>query len=340
VLEGIYTGFSIGGYPTRATPIAKDGQRLRRIEDYVLEELSLVDVPANPRCVVTAITKRGSHLVATDVLGSLPTPTLAGDVLTLHHEVQQVMPNPQKRVKVASLVAFNKSLTSAKPEDEVLVAPISAFRKNAAGELVLDAKAQVAKMTKGELDGDGYDSDAEEPAAAPPEVDFDEHAGNLARAHEAMVKGAGLGDPEEHYRASIGTSEDETPGSEGTIGDEEGIGKSASRGKRKDRIAKSANDAKFAALRDELGGAATRREAAATTNDGERIAKSAGETVLGETADVSEAQDRLTKAYSRRDEMLAKGVFSSSERHEADLLAREIARLEVGITAATGKAAR
>jgi hypothetical protein len=60
ILDGTLSGSSIGGHVVDAVT-SKDvtGKKCRRITEYALDELSLVDVPANGKCVITAVTKRG-----------------------------------------------------------------------------------------------------------------------------------------------------------------------------------------------------------------------------------------------------------------------------------------
>jgi hypothetical protein len=60
ILDGTLTGSSIGGGVISAKPSTDaSGKKCRRITDYHLDELSLVDVPANGKCKITAVTKRG-----------------------------------------------------------------------------------------------------------------------------------------------------------------------------------------------------------------------------------------------------------------------------------------
>ncbi len=63
VKAGVYKGFSIGGKVMRAmTQKATEGdQWVRRIVDYALTEISLVDRPANPRAVFTLIKREGGN---------------------------------------------------------------------------------------------------------------------------------------------------------------------------------------------------------------------------------------------------------------------------------------
>jgi hypothetical protein len=333
VLDGTLRGFSIGGYPTSSQPVKKNGAR-RRVNSYVLEELSLVDTPANPECEITAISKRGKLLVATEVLGLVPTPERAGDAITLHYEVKSIMAK-SKRQKVASLVKLSKSLTTAKPEEKLIAVPISAFVKSADGKMYLNPDAACATFTKGDLDGDGYDdegsgdgSEGEEPA----DIDFGGHAENLAKCHADMVKAAGLGDPVEHYTNAI------DDGEEGVEKDDEGdeaapYEKNRSAKRRKDSFSKrdvakaiaeavknatadltAAFDAKFEAA-GKASGAAPRQ------GDGGTLVKRAD----GEV-ESSEAVAKLQKAYARRDEILGGANASAQER---TALAHTIAELEV-----------
>ena len=70
VLDGTLTGSSIGGSVKDAGP-SKDarGKKCRRITEYQLDELSLVDVPANGKCVITAVEKSGR--LGTGVSGTI-----------------------------------------------------------------------------------------------------------------------------------------------------------------------------------------------------------------------------------------------------------------------------
>jgi hypothetical protein len=61
VLDGTLTGSSIGGGCLGSKPDTDaSGKKCRRITNYQLDELSLVDVPANGKCRITAVCKSGA----------------------------------------------------------------------------------------------------------------------------------------------------------------------------------------------------------------------------------------------------------------------------------------
>lgn len=85
VLDGTLAGFSIGGRVLKDhhSTDPKTGKRVHHITEYELDELSLVDTPANGKCKITAIVKRkkGEGLVmANDLNTAGPRP--ASSLLT------------------------------------------------------------------------------------------------------------------------------------------------------------------------------------------------------------------------------------------------------------------
>jgi hypothetical protein len=65
VLDGTLRGYSIGGRVLRSRMELNKatGKKVHRILDYELDELSLVDTPANASCIITAVMKRGNALI-------------------------------------------------------------------------------------------------------------------------------------------------------------------------------------------------------------------------------------------------------------------------------------
>jgi len=59
VIEGVYKGFSIGGKALRKVSEVVNGRLVRRIVDYILIEISLVDRPANPSARFSLIKREG-----------------------------------------------------------------------------------------------------------------------------------------------------------------------------------------------------------------------------------------------------------------------------------------
>lgn len=73
ILDGTLQGFSIGGNVVHShfSVDKATGKRVQYITDYSLDELSLVDSPANARCKITAVYKQKGHLIAKSVLGKI-----------------------------------------------------------------------------------------------------------------------------------------------------------------------------------------------------------------------------------------------------------------------------
>lgn len=59
VKEGVYKGFSIGGKALRKVAEVVNGRLVRRIVDYILIEISLVDRPANPSARFSLVKREG-----------------------------------------------------------------------------------------------------------------------------------------------------------------------------------------------------------------------------------------------------------------------------------------
>lgn len=350
ILDGTLRGYSIGGYPLEATRefLKRFGRVVRTVSKYVLEELSLVDTPANSSCVITAVQKRADNtLVATDVLGHVPTTLVAGDVLSSKEMVPMADKRITKRAKIKSLVPFvKKNLGDEK--DEVIVVRVSDLKKLADGRILLDQNAPVAKLTKGELEADGYadEGDGEPEGGAVPEIDFGDHATNTALLHHDLCKMAGV-DPFEHYEQAVSEPEGGEEGGEG--GGEPGesgsdFGKGVGTRRRRNgfrkrrngagvdieqRIAKavgSANetlanglDALSKRIDSIASGVAPRPGAA-----GEPITKSAGE-----KTELDELNERLEKCYGQRSEFLKASPKDSVELRARESLAKEISDLEV-----------
>lgn len=221
VLDGTLTGYSIGGLILEG--VAKydpDLQRdIRVVSKYELFELSLVDVPANSTCVITAVQKsaNGKTLVATDVLNahSLGALTL-GDLLKNHQKGSKMT----KRAKVQPVVEFTKSLDA---NDKVILVHIDDITKTPNGTYVMKKSARISNViSKEDFQADGYDNDADDSKddddKSPANIDFADHAEKCASMHKDMCKMAGIDDNEAHY-ADV-TRDDE----QGDEGDENGGG--------------------------------------------------------------------------------------------------------------------
>ena len=325
-LDGTYRGYSIGGYPTQAAPIRKDGRRLRHVRDYVLTELSLVDVPSNPACKITAIQKRGTKLVATNVLGAVRT------------RESNMSTTRTKRSKIESLKGFAKNVG---PDDEVYVIKLTDFVKSADGKsLILKNDAALASFTKADLDGDGYSDAADDTTddAAPDDggPDLAQHAMNL---HDDIHNKAG----DEQCDCA---RDDDAPPITGPAaeGDDDGdMGKSATRTKRKGAFRKSQPQgltksdldtamADFAkSFDDKLAkfGSSTPapRKGGA---DGVLVKRDGGEAGSEDTDPKAASADRLKTLYAKRDEFNKRGSqgISQTERSERNHLAQEIAAAE------------
>jgi hypothetical protein len=184
ILDKTLRGFSIAGRETRARKelSKRTGGVINRILDYALQELSLVDVPANPHCKITAITKRGKTLVATDVLSDIS---------------EGARGNMPAKQATSSIRDFGKGLQDG---DEVLMIRKSDIEKDKDGRFILKNQAPTSRLiSKSEMEDAGLTSEGEgtEPEENV-EIDLDGHAKNMAKAHHDIVKMIG-GDPDAHY---------------------------------------------------------------------------------------------------------------------------------------------
>jgi hypothetical protein len=345
VLDGTLNGWSVGGYPIRTGSINKNGRRLRHITEYAVDELSLVDAPANPHCVINAIQKRGNTLIATDVLGALRP---GGTTMR------------NKRAKVQSLVTFAKGLGA---DDELVVLRQSDFRKTADGSFVLKADAAIAAFKKGDLDADGYNDSSDDVApedsiGGVTKQDMGEHAQNALNAHDDWHSVAG----DDSCKCDRDDDAPEMKGPDEADPDAEGMGKNAARRRRKDALRKrqaamglstteidrtlterfaefaKSFDAKFEQLGVKGGDPAPRKNADGTLV--KRDADGSGGTDDKDPIAINTA--KLTTAYAQREAFLKKGSqgLSSQDRSERETLAKEIGSLEIEHLALTGSQAR
>jgi hypothetical protein len=201
VLDGTLTGYSIGGQQLAARREfdKSTGRAANRITAYRLNELSLVDSPANPACVITAIHKRANGILeATDVLGQL-------------HKGARM----DKKAVVTEIRNFTKG---AKPDDEFLVIRKGDIDSSRSDKLiVLKKDAAVVRIRKDDMDGmaDGVGGATEDPGQGPGDmanIDLEDHATNMANAHRDLCKMAGIDDHVGHYEDATEGDDDQGGG--------------------------------------------------------------------------------------------------------------------------------
>lgn len=345
VLDGTLRGYSIGGRAIDATMafVKSLGRSVRKITKYVLDELSLVDTPANSLCVITAVQKRGSMLVATDVLGRL-----TSDV-TSHSQGVERMKTLKKRVKAQPLVKFTQGLDE---KDGVIVARVSDFVKDdKSGNFILKSAAPIAQLSKGDLEADGYTDAGNEEQDDVPVVDFGGHAENAALMHRDLCKMAGIDDPDAHYAQVTGGGDDDQLPVDDQDPDQ-GAGLDKGRGIRRRRATRNSVDIaaivknavteatttlakSFDAKLEAIGGAAAPRkggepgtvvERQDPATAGDALQKGAN----GDDSPLAKIEKELETLYSQRDEILSKraGKVSDEDRRAGESLAKRIGQLE------------
>jgi hypothetical protein len=181
VLDGTLSAFSIGGHELASQrQIDKSSGRVyNRITDYVLTELSLVDSPANPSCVITAIHKSKSGAYATEVLDYI-----------------ERKPRMAKKAHVA-LRSIAKTLGD---DDTMLVIKKSDIEIKPDGTLLLKKSAIPGVITKDDASDAGMMSDDDMANADDMGgTDWEDHATNAANMHKDMCDAAGIDDHVGHY---------------------------------------------------------------------------------------------------------------------------------------------
>jgi hypothetical protein len=345
VLDGTLTGYSIGGVLQEfALDYDPEYQRnIRNVTKYELYELSLVDVPANSGCVITAVQKRGTHLVATDVLAHSLGALTASDVLNMK-KASQPMPNA-KRAKVQTIVSFAKSLGA---NDEVILLRTSDLSKAKDGSIVLKSTAPVSGIIrKDDLDADGYTDESDDTSSEnePEQIDFEQHAENAAKMHKAFCKMGGIDDNEGHYLESTKEDGDDDM----AMGDEPKDDPSGMKSRRLRRekarrieAAKSATQSKLeaqvAALSDQVVALTkTLSSGGSTTAVTPRVGAGQAGTVVekGGVAVANSQEARLAELKSKAAEMVKSGSkgLTQKDRAERDATLNEILSLETAIRA-------
>jgi hypothetical protein len=204
VLDGTLSALSIGGHELASTrQIDKStGRTYNRITDYTLTELSLVDSPANPQCVITAIHKSA----ATAVLD----PLHGGSHMAI-------------RKAHAALRLVAKTLGD---NDDMLVirkSDVEVQGEGANATFILKRTATPGVITKDDADDAGMMSDDDQTNGGDMGgVDLEGHATNMANAHKDLCGMAGIDDDVGHYQQA--TADPDDPGADNTDGGEGGGG--------------------------------------------------------------------------------------------------------------------
>jgi hypothetical protein len=290
VLDGTLSGFSIGGQQIAAKRgINKTtGRPENRITAYRLNELSLVDSPANANCIITAIHKRNGHLETTGVFG------------------QGAHNMSTKAASKVAVLAFTKSI--AKPEEELVLikrSDIEAGRTD--GLAVLKKGASIVTIRKDDMgemvggDGEGMSDDKKDDKTD--NIDLEDHATNMANAHRDLCKMAGIDDHVGHYE-------------DATMGDDQGDMDDAGDGQQPDTGAEGADmqmGRGFGRRGGNLTKAAARRRArrggASEADIQARIDKAVGNA----TAAMASKIDDLTKALGNGSQIQPRNAAASGE---------------------------
>jgi hypothetical protein len=340
VLDGTLNGYSIGGYPIKTGPINKFGQNLRRLSEYGLDELSLVDQPSNPECKFTAIQKRGSALIATNILGAV--------------RPEDNGMRTKTRSKIGNLVAFTKALGA---DDEVVVVRKTDFVRLNDGRFALKKDAAVTHFAKADLDADGYDDSADDTApddtSPVSKADASGHAQNALDSHDDWHKVAG------QTECNCDRDEDapEIKGKDDEADDETDVTKNATRRRRRrdalrkgnlGALTKSAAETLFTGMFADFAKSFDEKFAKLGTG-GDPAPRQSG--TLQKRDDGSEIDPNdavavnaasIVALHKKRDEFLKKGSsgLSDQDRSERLALAKEIANAETEQLKLTGATAR
>jgi hypothetical protein len=353
VLDGTLTGFSIGGQQLAAKrEVDKStGNPVNRITAYRLNELSLVDSPANPHCVITAIHKRKNGVLeATNVLGN----------------IQQ-----GARMELKAVATEVRNLTKGvdSGEEFLLIKKSDLDAKRSDGLLVLSKSAKVVPIKKDDMDGMADAAEADPGASNDMgNIDLEDHATNAANMHRDLCKMAGIDDHVGHYEDATEGDDDAQDMDDDGIGDQGADDgqiqmsrrtgslrkRRAMRNRRKSeaeiqkRIDKAVGDATktLAAKVDELtkslgGGAAVAPRKGAEGEAGTPISKTVGDVVgengekleKGSGARYRELAKRLGELNTEKDGFIAKMNsrvrLSNDEIVRKDQVLRELTRVEV-----------
>lgn len=315
VLDGTLSGFSIGGYATKVRKYydAKIGKYVQKVLDYTLTELSLVDVPANPKCKIVGIQK---NLVASG---------LTGDV----SGKEQIMESPV----IAAVMEMAKQMGSA---DEVILIKRSDIEtKEVDGKevFILKSDANVSDVMK-QADVANFASSVEEAIAGGSGSGGDTEAvvGALAKCLAEVASIAGI-DPVETMQAVVApptgagvakglTKED--------VQEIVGSGVGAQLG----ALAKAVD-----ALTQKVDSGSVIPMRKGADGSGAPVTKTAdGGTTEGGDAKVVEMQKQLDGLRSKREPLLAKlnsgKSLNEEERTLAETLGPQIDRLEVALRVA------
>lgn len=345
VLDGTLAAFSIGGHENESERrLSKStGKTYKYITDYALSELSLVDSPAHPECIVTAIVKNRNGQFATDVLE----PLHGGSI--------------QKMALNKAHVALNTVAKALGDKDEILVIRKSDVEfKN--GVLVLKGDAVPGVISKEEAADAGLMDDSDKTTGNDMGgIDLEQHATNMAKAHKDLSHMAGIDDDEAHYKKATaepgegdmgGNSGDIAGGASGGTPSEMAMARRAGnlrKGADLDKlIEKAVGDklgaitASIEAIRSALGGGALapRNESG---EPGEPIKKTL-QLVMGDPMKKSASDGSMEKRYAdleaeyapmkkRQGELIAKREarfkLTPEEEIEAQRLAKDMGRIEV-----------
>jgi hypothetical protein len=201
VLDGTLSGYSIGGQQLAATRGINKFTRKpeNRITKYRLNELSLVDSPANPHCVITAIHKRNGVFEATDVLQGAPS---MANIAAAKSAIRN----------------FTKSIDG---DGEVILLRKSDLESRADGLIVLKKTAACATIRKDDMDAaagaapeSGTDSGDPNDLA---NIDLEDHATNMANAHKDLCTMSGIDDHVGHYEDATQGDDDAQQDGDGQI---------------------------------------------------------------------------------------------------------------------------
>lgn len=317
VLDGTLSGFSIGGYATKVRKYfdAKIGKYVQKVLDYTLTELSLVDVPANPKCKIVGIQK---NLVASG---------LTGDV----SGKEQIMESPV----IAAVMEMAKQMGSA---DEVILIKRSDIEtKEVDGKevFILKSDADVSDVMK-QADVANFAASVEEAIAGGSgggDGDPEAVVGALAKCLAEVCGIAGI-DAVETMQAVVAPPTSGAGVSKGLTKEDVQEIVGATITQQIGALAKSVGDIQTAL---QSGSVIPMRKGADGT--GAPVNKTAdGGTTEGGDAKVVEMQKTLDGLRSKREPLLAKlnsgKSLNEEERTLAETLGPQIDRLEVALRVA------
>jgi Putative phage serine protease XkdF len=315
VLDGTLRGFSIGGHANRTSKTRdKSGRLVNKVLEYTLTELSLVDVPANPKCKIMAVQK---NFVAPGIAGG----------------------ERQRKMDTPALDAIKEMAKSMGDDDEVIIikrADMTVQTEQVDGKdvetIVLKNDAKVSDpISKADLGA------LAEPATTVDETESESAIVSVAKGFISLCKSLGA-DPAATFAAAAEADETNLDGSiaknfGGRTSTDEGT--SVTEERVTEIVSKAVGDAigGLAGAIDDIKKSITSTPLARKgSGDGTVIKKNDGETEPDGEA-VETLKKNYTEAVQKRDgliaKMNAKQPLTTTEEAERQSIGETIDRLEV-----------